>query len=99
MMAEAKIVHGEEKDTESIQDKISEIRNQIDERTLSRYDRLIKQGLGVVQEKNNMCLGCNLMIPIGDLNRMKAKQTESICPHCGKFIVMSEIWNELVKKF
>ena len=89
ILAEAKIVHGEGKKSESVGDKMSSIRRLIDENTLVRYDRLIRQGLAVVQEKNSMCRGCNLSIPVGDLNRIRAEKTDPNCPNCGRFLVVS----------
>ncbi len=86
ILKEARIVHGKEVDSDSILEKISKIREKIDGETLSRYDRLIKQGLGVVQLRNGMCLGCNLSIPIGDINRMNVGNMDPICPNCGIFI-------------
>ena len=88
IIAEAKIVHRKEKNTDSIKKKIESIREQLDTIMLSRYDRLVRQGLAVVQEMNGMCLGCNLSIPVGDLNRMKTQKMEAICPNCGKFLVV-----------
>ena len=86
VLKEAHIVHGKEIDTESIRDKVAIIREGIDKQTLSRFDRMIKQGVSVVQLRNGMCLGCNLSIPIGDINRMKVGNMDPICPNCGKFI-------------
>ncbi len=86
VLKEAKIVHGKWIDSKSVSDKISKIRERVDKQTLSRYDRLIKQGLSVVQFRNGMCLGCNLSIPIGDINRMTVGSMAPICTNCGKFI-------------
>lgn len=89
IVQEASIVHGKEQDSESIRARIQAIRTKLDPATLSRYDRLIKQGLTVVHEKNGMCMGCNLTIPVGDLNRIRSRKADSVCPHCGKFLAVT----------
>jgi predicted nucleic acid-binding Zn-ribbon protein len=88
ILKEAKIVHQKDVDSESIRNKLEKLRNSIDAQTLSRFDRLIKQGLSVVQLRGGMCLGCNLSIPVGDINRIKANNAEPICPNCGKFVIV-----------
>jgi len=88
ILKEAKIVHRREVNSESIEIKLEKLRENIDIQTLSRYDRMNQKGLCVVHLKNGMCLGCNLSIPIGDINRMKSGNTEPICPNCGKFIAV-----------
>ena len=88
ILRETKIVHQKDVDSESIRIKLASLRSRIDAQTLSRYDRLIKQGLSVVQLRGGMCLGCNLSIPVGDINRIKANNAEPICPNCGKFVVV-----------
>ena len=89
ILAEARIVHKHEKNTEAVKEKVNSLRKKIDVPILSRYDRLTKQGLAVVQEMNGMCLGCNLTIPVGDLNRIKTEKMDPICPNCGKFLATS----------
>ena len=90
VLKEAKIVHGEEPDTERLQERIAEIRSGLDVPTLSRYDRLISHGVSVVHEQSGMCMGCNLSIPVGDRNRIRSGKLEPICPHCGKFLIVSD---------
>ena len=98
ILKEARIVHGTEKDTEIIEEKVALIRKEIDGNTLSRYDRLVNQGVAVVQEMNGMCLGCNLSIPVGDLNRIQSKKMDPICPNCGKFLVTTQVREALISE-
>jgi predicted nucleic acid-binding Zn-ribbon protein len=96
VLTETKIVHGDSIDLATVHDKVNDIREKLDKLTLSRYDRLQNQGLAVVHERNGMCLGCNMVIPAGDLNRIKSRKMEEICPHCGKFILLAEIWEDII---
>lgn len=96
ILAEARIVHKIEKNTEVVKEKVNLLREKIDLTTLSRYDRLTKQGLAVVQEMNGMCLGCNLSIPVGDLNRIRIGKMEPSCPNCGKFLAIAALVEEMI---
>lgn len=87
---ESRIVHGESPTSESVGDKIQTMRAGINKNILSRYDRISTHGPGVVGIHEHMCLGCNLAIPQGDLNRMATGRTESVCPHCGRFLYLLE---------
>lgn len=89
---ESRIVHGESPTSESVGNKIETMRAGINKDVLSRYDRISVHGPGVVRiHKHGMCLGCNLAIPQGDLNRMTTGKTEPVCPHCGRFLSLLEI--------
>ncbi len=98
-LRESHIVHGKvhdnEKDVEEISEKVAKLRSEIDANMLSRYDRLIKQGVSVVHVNDGMCMGCYISIPVGDLNRMKSSTTEPACPHCGRFLMLEHIWEEV----
>ncbi len=96
VLTETMIVHGDTLDLKIIIAKVKELRKNIDDLTLSRYDRLYKQGLAIVHERNGMCLGCNMVIGAGDLNRMKGHKIDEICPHCGKFLLLAEVWEEII---
>ena len=96
ILAEARIVHKNEKNTDLVKEKVDSLREKIDESILSRYDRLTKQGLAVVQEMNGMCLGCNLSIPVGDLNRIRTGKMEPSCPNCGKFLAIAPLVKEII---
>ena len=88
-LSEVRIVHKQDINTDSIRKKIEQLRELISANYQSRYDRLIKQGIAVVQELNGMCMGCNLVIPVGDLNRIKNEKTDPVCPNCGKFVLVA----------
>ena len=83
---EATILHGESEEISDIEEKITKLREGIDVDALSRYDRLSRHGLGVVSVMNDMCLGCNMTIPKGDLNRMESGKQDAICPHCSRYL-------------
>jgi predicted nucleic acid-binding Zn-ribbon protein len=89
-LREATIVHGEHQERViRIREQVNALRAQIEVDYLGRYDRLTRHGLGVVEVLHGMCMGCNMAIPQGDLNRMKAATAEPVCPHCGLFLYLN----------
>lgn len=86
---EAVIMHGgQNANSDSLRASIDELRGLINADCLARYDRLSKHGLAVVQVVNNQCMGCNLSIPQGDMNRMRSSRSEPICPNCGVYLAL-----------
>jgi predicted nucleic acid-binding Zn-ribbon protein len=88
ILREAAIVHGEDDKTVPVEQKREDLRKQIDVDVLARYDRLIRNGLAVVGERSGMCMGCNIGIPVGDMNRIRSQKQEPICPNCGVFLAV-----------
>jgi len=90
ILEESKIVHRTDppRQMAEIQQRIVELRRQIPDRLLRRYDGHRRTGLGAVQEAAGLCRGCNLNVPQGDLNRMKNDQMHWICPNCGRFLLL-----------
>lgn len=86
---EARILHGDDaEDIAELKQREKELREKINVDTLARYDRLSRHGLGVVRIQGGMCMGCNMSIPQGDLNRMQKAAQESICPNCGRYLIL-----------
>ena len=83
---ESAIVHAESDADENLETRISKKRQQIPPELLARYDRLTQFGPSIVVVKGGMCLGCNLCIPQGDLNRMINGSVDPVCPHCNRFL-------------
>ncbi|HCN07371.1 MAG TPA: hypothetical protein DIT01_05515 [Lentisphaeria bacterium] len=83
---ESAIVHADSDAGEDLDTRICKKRRQISAEVLARYDRLTQFGPGIVVVKGDMCLGCNLCIPQGDLNRMINGSVDPVCPHCNRFL-------------
>jgi len=89
-LKEAVIVHGDHQQrVERLRHQVAHLRVQIEVDYLNRYDRLSRHGLGVVEVMHGACMGCNMAIPQGDLNRMRAGAVEPACPHCGRFLYLA----------
>jgi len=86
-LQEADIVHGAATaEAQALRERIAALRAEINGDLLGRYDRLAKHGPAVVEVVKGLCMGCNLRIPQGDLNRMTTGKTEKICTNCGVFV-------------
>lgn len=86
VLAEGRIVHGEDAEMEKLDRQVAALRDRIEPLALARFDRLSQYGMAVVAVRGGMCLGCNITIPVGDLNRMRTGKAEPVCPHCGRFV-------------
>lgn len=92
LLEESQIVHRTDQPAEldDVRSRIQELRAQIPERYLKRYEGHRRGGLGAVREVGGSCRGCFLNVPIGDLNRMRRGQMPWVCPNCGRFLLLSE---------
>lgn len=87
-LREERIVHGEDASVAALDESIKAIRAQVDSNVLARYDRMARQRPAVVQIHTGMCMGCNMVIPKGDLVRIANGKAEPLCPHCSAYIVL-----------
>jgi predicted nucleic acid-binding Zn-ribbon protein len=83
---ESAIVHSDGDADEDLETRICKKRRKIPADLLARYDRLTQFGPSIVAVKGGMCVGCNLSIPQGDLNRIINGSVEPVCPHCNRFL-------------
>ena len=79
----------QDRDSESIQQKIKELKKLIDNRSLTYYERMrekCKNPFSVIER--NSCSGCHLEIPSIDIKNVKEKKGVSVCTHCGRFLII-----------
>jgi mannitol/fructose-specific phosphotransferase system IIA component (Ntr-type) len=78
----------DEENSESVKEKIEEIRKLIDNRSLTYYERMRKkcQNPFAIVEKN-ACSGCHMNIPPIEMNEIRERSKISICTHCGRFLI------------
>ena len=86
-LREARIVHADDEElVAGLSAQVRQLRGDIDPPLLARYDRQSRHGPGVVHVASGTCTGCNMGIPVGDLNRIATGKVDPVCPHCGKFV-------------
>lgn len=76
------------KPSEQMQKKVDNIRELIDNRSLTYYDRMSQkcENPFAIVEKN-ACSGCHMNIPPVEMNEIIQRNKISICSHCGRFLI------------
>ncbi len=75
--------------SESISKKIEQLKKLIDNKSLTYYERMRKKcrdPFSVVEKTS--CTGCFLEIPAANLKMIKEEKKISLCPHCGRFLIL-----------
>ncbi|MBI4580969.1 MAG: PTS sugar transporter subunit IIA [Planctomycetes bacterium] len=70
---------------------ITQLRDQLPEAVLGRYQRLQqKNSLAVVPLANGACSQCRMAVPPGIINAVRAEEELQTCGHCGRFLYYQE---------
>ncbi len=66
-------------------DKISE---GLDEEVLYKFEKIVKnkEGIGIVSIKNNVCMGCNMLLPPQFVNDVRREDELIFCPNCSRIL-------------
>ena len=69
-----------------------EIYGVIDKPSLSRFNRVMKgrEGIAVVEVKNEICGGCRMKVPPQQYNRILRNQTMESCQQCSRILIYRE---------
>ncbi len=72
-----------------IENKIEKIKNLIDNRSLTYYERMRKKrnNAFAIVEKTS-CSGCHMGIPPIYLKQIKSREGIPVCTHCGRFLII-----------
>lgn len=74
-----------------LEEAITQLRGQLPEAVLGRYQRLQqKNSLAVVPLANGACSQCRMAIPAGIVNAVRAEEALQTCGHCGRFLYYQE---------
>lgn len=73
------------------ENKIKEIMSKIDEDLLKQYNSLRdRKHSPVVLIKNNICIGCNMRLPMYQLEELKNKNNIINCESCGRILYLRD---------
>lgn len=66
-------------------DKISE---GLDEEVLYKFEKIVKnkEGIGIISIKNNVCMGCNMLLPPQFVNDVRREVELIFCPNCSRIL-------------
>ena len=84
-----KIIAETEKEEKELNDKVTEMEADVEERFLLAFNRIrksYKNGLAVVKVSRNACGGCFGFIPPQTQSEIRTKKKISTCEHCGRII-------------
>jgi predicted nucleic acid-binding Zn-ribbon protein len=69
-----------------LDEKIDEIRAELEPRIRSRLDRMANAGRPVVPLINGVCYGCFTALPTAEASVMRGTAVLHDCGHCGRFL-------------
>ena len=81
-----------EKDLDELQGERKEILSRITPSILKKYESVLKNrdGVGVVTVRENLCQGCNQLIPPQLYYQVRTTDNIYQCPHCSRFIYFEQ---------
>jgi hypothetical protein len=77
--------------SKSVEAQVAELRGNIPQPILGHYDRLRvrgKKGLAVV--RNQVCTGCHMRVPIGQITVLMRGEDVQLCENCGRYLCMPD---------
>jgi uncharacterized protein len=66
---------------------------EIDKKILGQYERILKNrdGLAIVEVKNDICLGCNMLVPAQVINLIKMYDRMITCEVCNRILFLNDV--------
>jgi predicted nucleic acid-binding Zn-ribbon protein len=79
---------GEATDKQTVA-QATELRGKVPQPFLGHYDRLRVRGKkGVAVVRNQVCTGCHMHIPIGQINMLMRGEDIQLCETCGRYLYL-----------
>jgi hypothetical protein len=75
--------------TKSVDSQVAELRGLIPQPILGHYDRLRVRGKkGLTAVRNQVCTGCHMHIPIGQITILMRDEDVQLCESCGRYLYL-----------
>ena len=75
--------------TKSVEAQAAELRGNIPQPILGHYDRLRVRGKkGVAVVRNQVCTGCHMHVPIGQITVLMRGEDIQLCESCGRYLYL-----------
>jgi hypothetical protein len=60
----------------------------LDEEIIYKFEKIVrnKEGIGIVSVKNNVCMGCNMLLPPQFVNDVRREDRLIFCPNCSRIL-------------
>ena len=64
----------------------------LDEETIYKFEKIVrkKEGIGIVSIKNDVCMGCNIILPPQFINDVRREEAIIFCPNCSRILYYFE---------
>ena len=75
----------------SVEAHTAELRGNIPQPIVSHYDRLrIRGKKGVALVRNQVCTGCHMHVPIGQITVLMRDEDVQLCENCGRYLCLPD---------
>jgi predicted nucleic acid-binding Zn-ribbon protein len=75
---------------ENVESQVAELRGKIPQPILGHYDRLrARERKGVALVRNQVCTGCHMRVPIGQITAIMRGEDIQLCETCGRYLCMN----------
>ena len=75
----------------SVEAQAAELRGTIPQPIISHYDRLRVRGKkGVAVVRNQVCTGCHMHVPIGQITVLMRQGVIQLCETCGRYLCLPD---------
>jgi predicted nucleic acid-binding Zn-ribbon protein len=75
----------------SVEAQTAELRGNIPQPIVSHYDRLRVRGKkGVAIVRNQVCTGCHMHVPIGQITVLMRGEDVQLCETCGRYLYLPD---------
>ena len=64
----------------------------LDEEIIYKFEKIVrkKEGIGIVSIKNDVCMGCNMILPPQFINDVRREEEIIFCPNCSRILYYFE---------
>jgi len=83
-----KLTDKKKKELDSCLKEKAKISEGLDEEVLYKFEKIVKNkdGIGIVSIKNNVCMGCNMLLPPQFVNDVRREDELIFCPNCSRIL-------------
>ncbi len=84
----AELTKNKEKELKACLKERNEVAKGLDEEIIYKFEKIVKnkEGIGIVSVKNNVCMGCNMLLPPQFVNDVRREEKLIFCPNCSRIL-------------
>jgi predicted nucleic acid-binding Zn-ribbon protein len=87
-----KLLNSTKKELDKCLKEKNKISSGLDEEVIYKFEKIVKNkdGIGIVSIKNNVCMGCNMILPPQFVNDVRREEHIIFCPNCSRILFYYE---------